>query len=170
MGRMACLEGSHAGSVLPGMESTPVQRTTDGSFVGFHYANLGHSTVQLSKAQLRKQEEEKKREEEEFKQWEKENKRMWKLVEAERQARASGGEWTVVMSDADRQTVDNLIYWEDEREREWQAACEQADHEDEDDDYDNEDSCRNCGSCGPGSASFEGCCSVRCAKDADQYD
>ena len=157
--------GNHAGSALPGMESTPVQRTTDSSFVGTHYANLGRSTVQLSKAQQKQQQEEKKREEEELKQWEKENKRIWKLVEAEREARANGGEWTVVMSDKDRQTVDNLIYWEDEREREWQAAYETND----DYDYDNEESYRNCGSCGSGSASFEGCCSVRCAKDADQY-
>ena len=153
---MACLRGSHAGSALPGMESTPVQRTTDSSFVGHHYANLGRSTVQLSKAQQKQQQEDKKREEEELKQWEEKNKRIWKLVDAEREARASGGEWTVVMSDEDRRTVSSLIYWEDEHERE----CETND------DYDNEESCRNCGS---GSVSFQGCCSVRCAKNADEY-
>lgn len=43
---MATPQGCHAGSVLPGMESTPVQRTTDSSFVGPHYANLGAIAAQ----------------------------------------------------------------------------------------------------------------------------
>jgi hypothetical protein len=38
--------GSHAGSELPGMESTPAQRTTDSSFVGPHYANLGATAAE----------------------------------------------------------------------------------------------------------------------------
>jgi hypothetical protein len=45
MGGMATL-GNHAGSALPGMESTPVQRTTDSSFVGPHYANLGATAAE----------------------------------------------------------------------------------------------------------------------------
>jgi hypothetical protein len=45
---MATSTGNHAGNVLPGMESTPVQRTTDNSFVGSHYANLGCSAAQQS--------------------------------------------------------------------------------------------------------------------------
>ena len=180
---MACLRGSHVGNVQPGMESTPAQRTTDSSFVGSHYANLGRSTVQLSKAQQKQQEEEKKRKQEKDDKLKKENARLWKLSAAEREARASGGEWTVVMSDKDRHEVDRIIYWEDEycrmweedereqqrlkeeHEREWQAACKRYDY-----DYDNEESCRNCGSCGSGSAAVFGCCSMRCAKDADEED
>ena len=42
---MATSMGSHAGSGMPGMESTPVQRTTDSSSVGAHYADLGNSTA-----------------------------------------------------------------------------------------------------------------------------
>ena len=42
---MASSQGSHAGNVMPGMESTPVQRTTDNSFVGQHDANLGTPAV-----------------------------------------------------------------------------------------------------------------------------
>jgi hypothetical protein len=38
--------GSHAGSALPGMESTPVQRTTDSPSVGEHDADLGSSAAQ----------------------------------------------------------------------------------------------------------------------------
>ena len=45
MGGMATL-GNHAGSALPEMESTLVQRTTDSSFVGQHYANLGATAAE----------------------------------------------------------------------------------------------------------------------------
>ena len=43
---MASLEGSHAGIVLPEMESTLVNRTIDSLSVGVHYADLGTSAVQ----------------------------------------------------------------------------------------------------------------------------
>jgi hypothetical protein len=38
--------GSHAGSALPEMESTLVQRTTDSSSVGQHYADLGTTAAE----------------------------------------------------------------------------------------------------------------------------
>jgi hypothetical protein len=38
--------GNHAGIALPEMESTLVQRTTDSSFVGQHYANLGATAAE----------------------------------------------------------------------------------------------------------------------------
>ena len=43
---MACLGGSHVGSVMPEMEPTLVQRTTGSSSVGQHYADLGTIPVQ----------------------------------------------------------------------------------------------------------------------------
>lgn len=38
--------GSHVGNVKPGMESTPVKRTTDSSSVDNHYADLGKIPVE----------------------------------------------------------------------------------------------------------------------------
>jgi hypothetical protein len=43
---MATEGGSHGGASQPEMESTLVNRTTDNSFVGQHYANLGSPAVQ----------------------------------------------------------------------------------------------------------------------------
>ena len=40
--------GSHAGNALPGMESTPAQRTTDSPTMGVNDVVLGSSTAQLS--------------------------------------------------------------------------------------------------------------------------
>ena len=45
VGGMATEGSSHAGNVLPEMESTLVKRTTDSSSVGVHYADLGASAV-----------------------------------------------------------------------------------------------------------------------------
>jgi hypothetical protein len=45
---MATSQGSHGGAGQPEMESTLVNRTTDSSSVGHHYADLGHSAVQQS--------------------------------------------------------------------------------------------------------------------------
>ena len=151
---MATSMGSHAGSGMPGMESTPVQRTTDSSSVGHHYADLGNSTAKW-----------RCEEEEELKQWEAENKRIWALVEAVEDAKRSGDEWSVVMSDEDRFIVHNLIYWEEERRRE--EGVEEDHQSDDDDDDEDYDCCRNCGA---NDVSIFGCCSMRCAKDADEYD
>ena len=43
---MATTRGRHVGTVQPEMESTLVQRTTDSSFVGPHYANLGKTAAE----------------------------------------------------------------------------------------------------------------------------
>jgi hypothetical protein len=54
---MATQESSHAGSGMPGMESTPVQRTTDSSSVDTHYADLGKTAaeqVYVTKEQMGK--------------------------------------------------------------------------------------------------------------------
>jgi hypothetical protein len=64
--------------------------------------------------------------------------------------------WTLAMSPKTKAEVLEYIKQEKEREQE------------EQDDYsDDGDYCRNCGCHG---TFFEGCCSVRCAKDADEYD
>lgn len=144
---MATSMGSHAGNVLPGMESTPVQRTIDSSFVGQHYANLGASTAKWSKEQL-------------------EQGRIFRLVEEEKAARASGGEWKVKMSKKDKEQVDRIIQEDEERKRYWKSMCKRMYDEDYDD-YDDQDCCRNCGA---NDVSIFGCCSMRCAKDADEYD
>jgi hypothetical protein len=102
-------------------------------------------------------------EEEQKKQQEKqiqEHNRIMRLVAAVEEA---GSEWTIVMSAKDKQTVEKIIREQEEYHRDWLEQYER-DHDDDDDDHD--DFCRNCGCQG---TFFEGCCSVRCAKDADQY-
>jgi hypothetical protein len=92
--------------------------------------------------------------------WVKENARIWKLVEAVRNAEPG---WTVPMSAKDRDTVHWLIECEKQREEEEKRKEEDYDYESEED----EEQCRGCGS---GSTDVFGCCSMRCAKNADQYD
>lgn len=118
----------------------------------------------MNRKQVKQQMQQKQEEDAEMKQWKEENTRIMKLVNALREARASGGEWTVVIPDKYRETVENIAYWEEQREREEQKQQEQEYEYDDNEDY--EECCRNCGS---NSVVFEGCCSVRCAKDADEY-
>ncbi len=81
--------------------------------------------------------------------------RIMRLVIAVQEA---GSEWTVSMSAKDKQKVEEIL-----RDQEEQTQYEEDYEEDHDDDN---DYCRNCGCHG---TSFHGCCSVRCAKDADEY-
>ena len=87
--------------------------------------------------------------------------RIMRLVIAVQEA---GSEWTIVMSAKDKQRVEKILREQEEYHREWLEQYERDcyNHDDDDDG----DFCRNCGCQG---TFFEGCCSVRCAKDADEY-
>ena len=115
---------------------------------------------QIQKQIQKHMEEEQKKQQEKQK---KEHDRIMRLVAAVQEA---GSEWTVAMSPKDKQKVEEIIREQKEREREWYEQYKQDCYNHDDDDDDDGDFCRNCGCQG---TSFQGCCSVRCAKDADEY-
>jgi len=70
--------------------------------------------------------------------------------------------WTVVIPNHLKAAVEQHI-----KEKKEQEEYERTHTNDYDDGYGHEEeSCRNCGS---GSADVFGCCSMRCAKNADRY-
>jgi hypothetical protein len=115
---------------------------------------MNRSQRRLQKQVQKHMEEEQKKQQEKAKQ---EYARIMRLVIAVQEA---GNEWTVTMSAKDKQKVETIIRQQEEDAQEW---YDEQEDEDEEDDH---DYCRNCGCHG---TSFHGCCSVRCAKDADEY-
>lgn len=117
-----------------------------------HKLKMNRTQRRLQKQVQKHMEDQQKKQQEQQKQ---EYNRIMRLVIAVQEA---GTEWTVSMSAKDKQKVEDIIRQQEEDAQEW---YDEHEDEEEDNDY-----CRNCGCHG---TSFHGCCSVRCAKNADEY-